>query len=237
MLYPLLLGLGALALCVYIREKTRACTVKTVFLKSAVSVLFIAVSAYGTWLCAVRGRMVPLCPLVLLGQVLGLLGDVWLDLKYAFPEKDAPFTRAGFFSFGAGHVLFIIGLLLSRYPAGRPMTVILPLLLSALLSFGNAAMEKPMKLCFGEYRTTVIVYGALLFSTVLLSGSFALAGGFRDTPLNLFFAGAVLFAASDLILSGTYFGVGRDRPVDLALNYLTYYPAQFLIASSLVFLA
>ena len=43
-------------------------------------------------------------------------------------------------------------------------------------------------------------------------------------------------AVSDLILSGTYFGVGKERPVDLALNYLSYYPAQFLIASALVFL-
>ena len=54
--------------------------------------------------------------------------------------------------------------------------------------------------------------------------------------LNLFFIGAVLFALSDLVLSGTYFGVGKDRPADLIANYLLYYPAQYLIALSLLFL-
>ena len=52
---------------------------------------------------------------------------------------------------------------------------------------------------------------------------------------SLFLLAVLLFAASDLILSGTYFGEGKDRPVDIVLNYLTYYPAQYLIAFSLAF--
>jgi len=46
----------------------------------------------------------------------------------------------------------------------------------------------------------------------------------------------VLFTASDLVLSKTYFGEGHERPIDFILNYFTYYPAQFLIASSLMFM-
>ena len=76
----------------------------------------------------------------------------------------------------------------------------------------------------------------LLFLAVLLSGSLALLHHWAVPTLNLFFAGSVLFAVSDLVLSGTYFGVGKDRPIDLALNYLTYSPAQFLIAFSLALL-
>jgi hypothetical protein len=48
--------------------------------------------------------------------------------------------------------------------------------------------------------------------------------------------GGVLFAVSDLVLSGTYFGKGHERPIDFILNYLTYYGAQFVIAFSLMFL-
>ena len=236
MLYILLLC-GAAALSVYIPEKIRAYTVKAVLIKSVVSALFVAVGAYGAWLCAAGGNAGPLCPLVLLGLVFGLLGDVWLDLKYVFPEKDEVFTYAGFCVFGIGHVLYVTGLLLNFCPTGRPVYVILPLLLGVALGAGNALMEKPMKLCFGKMKPTVIIYGALLFSTLLLSGSLALFYGWRSRTLNLFFAGAVLFAVSDLILSGTYFGVGRERPIDLALNYITYYAGQFLIASSLAFLA
>ena len=72
--------------------------------------------------------------------------------------------------------------------------------------------------------------------SVLISGSLALHYGWEKTPLNLIFIGGVFFAISDLILSGTYFGKGRERPIDLALNYITYYAGQFLIASALVFI-
>jgi hypothetical protein len=82
----------------------------------------------------------------------------------------------------------------------------------------------------------VAACGARLFATVPVSGVLALLHAWRATTLDLFFGGAVLFAVSDLILSGTYFGRGKERPVDLLLNYLTYYPAQFLIAWSLLYL-
>ena len=235
MIYPLLLVCGAVLLSVYIREKISGYSVKALLLKSIVSVLFVAVGVYGAWLGAAKGNASLLCPFVVLGLLCGLLGDIWLDLKYGFPEKDAPFTYAGFCVFGVGHMLYIAGMLLRYYPAGRPMTVLVPLVLAVLMSIGNAALEKPMKLHFGKLRPMVIAYGVLLFGMVLLSGSLALAHAWKETALNLLFVGGIFFALSDLILSGTYFGVGRERPVDLALNYITYYAGQFLIASALVF--
>ena len=104
------------------------------------------------------------------------------------------------------------------------------------MTIGNIVLEKPMKLDFGELRPTVDIYGFFLFTMLTLSGSLALAHGWKEMPLNLLFAGGVLFTLSDLILSGTYFGEGKDRPVDIILNYITYYGGQFLIASSLIFL-
>lgn len=236
MIYPILLCAGVIALVFYIREKLRAYSLKAVYLKTLVSVLFLAVGVVGAYQSGGAGEESLLCPFVLMGLLFGLLGDIWLDLKYVFPEKDEAFTYAGFIVFGIGHVFYIVGMLLTWPPVGRPMTVILPILLALFLSAGNAVLEKPMGLCYGKMKPTVIAYGFLLFSTVTVSGALAMTHGWQVTALNLIFAGGILFALSDLVLSGTYFGKGKDRPVDIILNYLSYYPAQFLIASSLLFL-
>ena len=63
-----------------------------------------------------------------------------------------------------------------------------------------------------------------------------IAHGFQAAPFNMILAGGVLFAISDLILSGTYFGIGKTRAVDLISNTVTYYAAQYLIAFSLIFI-
>ncbi len=237
MIYPILLCAGAIALVWYIREKLRAYSLKAVYLKTLVSVLFFAVGVTGAFRSAGAGKETLLCPFVLMGLLFGLLGDIWLDLKYVFPEKDEAFTYAGFCVFGIGHVLYVLGMLLTWPPEGRALTVLLPLLLALLLSAGNAVLEKPMGLRYGKMKPTVIVYGFLLFSTLTVSGALAMDHGWQVPALNMIFLGGILFALSDLVLSGTYFGKGKDRPIDIILNYLSYYPAQFLIASSLLFLA
>ena len=116
------------------------------------------------------------------------------------------------------------------------MYIVIPFVLAVLLSVANVLLEKPMKLHYGKMKPIAFVYGILLFSALLLSLSLCICWGWQERMLVFMFIGAVLFTASDLVLSGTYFGVGRDRSVDIVLNYITYYPAQFIIALSLLFL-
>ena len=226
---------GAVTLAVYVREKLRGLTLKAAMWKSVVSAIFVALAVCAWYQCAAGGRLSVLGAFVVPGLVFGLMGDIWLDLKFVYAKDDAPLTYAGFATFGVGHILYQLGLLLQFYVHGKAPYVLIPLVLALALGFGNAFMEKPMKLRYGQMKPIVIAYGFLLFLTVLLSGSLALLHRWTETALNLFFLGAVLFAVSDLVLSGTYFGEGKDRPVDIILNYITYYPAQFLIAWSLAF--
>ena len=217
-----LLFVGMVMLVLYINEKVRRYTLKGVFLKTAVSVVFVSVAV-------TAGSSSVMAPFLTMGLLFGLLGDIWLDLKFVFPSQDEVFTYAGFFVFGIGHVLYVAGLL-TQY--GARVSIAGSFLLAALAAGLVLVLEKPMKLSYGRMRLTVLIYGFFLFSTVFVSGLLWLEH--RETALCFVFIGSILFAISDLILSGTFFGIGKDRPVDIISNYLFYYSGQFLIAYSLV---
>lgn len=214
---------GMISLAFYIPEKLRGYTVKAVLMKSVVSLLFVAVAV------SARSTAV-LAPFIILGLVFGLLGDIWLDLKYVFPSYDSIFTYAGFSVFGIGHVLYCTGLLF-QYGAGRYL--ICSFVLAAATAGAVLLMEKMMKLSYGKMKPVVLIYSFLLFSTVFIAGGLLYVK--REPALWFIFIGIAFFAISDLILSGTYFGDGKKRPMDIISNYLFYYIGQFLIAYGLAF--
>ena len=214
---------GMISLAFYIPEKLRGYTVRAVLMKSVVSLLFVAVAV------SARSTAV-LAPFIILGLVFGLLGDIWLDLKYVFPSYDSIFTYAGFSVFGIGHVLYCTGLLF-QYGAGRYL--ICSFVLAAATAGAVLLMEKMMKLSYGKMKPVVLIYSFLLFSTVFIAGGLLYVK--REPALWFIFIGIAFFAISDLILSGTYFGDGKKRPLDIISNYLFYYIGQFLIAYGLAF--
>ena len=226
----LLTVLGLAVLIFYVREKLRAYSVKALILKSLVSCLFIATGFAGLYFNPSRFAL-----FVVAGLVCGILGDIWLDLKYVYPSDDCPYTYAGFISFAVGHVLFLSGLLLDFGSGAEIGKVLLFFGISVLLGFATVLSGPLMKLDYGKFRGISMLYGPLLFATMLISLCLAMSRGFSNMGLNMMFVGGVLFALSDLVLSGTYFGVGKDRPVDIILNYAFYYGAQFVIALSVLF--
>ena len=221
---------GLAALIWYVKEKLAGFTVKELMLKTLVSCLFI-----GTALAAQAVSGSRFGYFVLFGLVCGLMGDVWLDLKFVYPDDNDIYSFAGFKSFLIGHIFYIGGEIYLYADFSKPLYLIVPVILSVAVGFAVVLLAPVMKLEYGKFKKISMIYAMFLFGTVFFSGSLALMYGFSDTALNLMFIGGILFAASDLVLSGTYFGTGKDRPVDIILNYATYYPAQFVIAFSLLF--
>ena len=228
----ILIALGAISLVFYLCEKCNKYSLRGVLIKSVVSILFIATAIAAT----LQNPGHKLSILVISGLILGLLGDIWLDLKYVYPQDDKLYTYAGFIVFGVGHILLIIGMLLEFFSGWSSWLLLIPFGAAILFSLANLLLEKPMKLTFKDYKVIVSIYAFLLALNPFTSLLLCILTGFKVTSLVMLFVGGVLFAVSDLVLCNTYLGKGHEKPLDFILNYVTYYGAQFVIAFSVLFL-
>lgn len=228
----LIISIIALAILVYyIIIKCQRYDLKELFVKTILSFLFIVLALVATY----NSNKFSLFNLfVILGLVCGLIGDILLDLKNIDLDRTFGYTYGGFVAFGVGHIMFITGLIIT-YFRGNALYIIFPIILDIIISGITLLMEKPLKLKYGSMKPTVFMYALCLFGTFSISLSLAIQNGFAITSLNMFVIGSVLFAISDLVLSGTYFGEGKERPIDFILNYVTYYGAQYVIAFLLLF--
>lgn len=226
------MSLGMVSLTLFLLEKTRKYSVKAVMLKSITSLFFILTAAVGLY----KDGQNKLALCVMLGLLFGLLGDIWLDMKYVYRDSDKPYTYAGFVMFCLGHVCYIVGIFLEYFNNAHPLYIVLPLVGGSLLALLPILLEKPMKLHYGKMKWIVFLYGVVLFSMSLCALSMNILYGWKSVTLIMLFVGGILFAISDLILSGTYFGVGKERNVDIISNAVIYYLAQFIIAFALFFI-
>lgn len=229
----IILSVGALMLFWFLYEKIKAYSIKEVCLKATTSVLFIALCVY-----SMRQRTdLRVFPyFAIMALVCGLLGDVALDLKYVYKEKDFQYTLAGFIAFAAGHILYVTGLFLEFYKGQSVLYIIIPLVIGLLMGPVTLLVGKLSHCEYGEIKPVAFVYAVLLFSTVATGFSMWMMSGFANTGLLMMFIGGVLFAVSDLILNLTYFAEGHEQPFDLISNGVTYYAAQFIIAFSILFM-
>lgn len=226
-----LCGISLAILIYYIIIKCQRYDLKELFVKTLLSLLFVVLALIATFN---SGKFNIFNLLVITGLVCGLIGDILLDLKHIDLERTVGYTYGGFVAFGLGHIMFITALIMN-YFKGNALYIIFPILLDIVISLITILMEKPLKLEYGKMKPTVFMYALCLFGTFSFSLSLAIQNGFQITSLNMFLIGSVLFATSDLVLSGTYFGKDKERPIDFIMNYLTYYGAQYVIAFLLLF--
>ncbi len=224
-----IVGIAIILLIFYIIFKCKNYDLKELFLKISISFLFVLLALVASYK---SNKFNVFNLLIIIGLLLGLLGDIFLDLKYIDTTRTKGYTYGGFISFGIGHILFIIAMLL-MYGTSIPF-IILAIILTIILSIATILLEKPLKLKYGEYKIISFLYALCLFGSLSFSLFLNISNRFQITSLNMLFIGFVLFVISDLVLSGTFFGENKERPIDFILNYITYYGAQFTIAFMLL---
>lgn len=166
---------------------------------------------------------------VIVGLVLGLLGDVFLDLKLMYPKDNDLFTYFGFYSFLFGHLLYIFYFISNFDNSMFEVSILFGL--AGFVVFLVLMTEKPMQLNYGKFRIISSIYAFVLSLITFLS----LWIGIREAinGFIIFGIGMVSFLISDLILSQSYFG-RKEKQWMIYTNYIFYYLAQLLIVMSLL---
>lgn len=198
----------------------------SMLLKALASLGFVAMGVIGLAVSELENK-IPL-GLIVLGLVLGMIGDILLDLKVIY-DNDKIYLNAGMLSFGLGHLAYFSALTLLAYETEK--TLWLPVLVSIGVALAVTAViliggKKLMKLDFGEYLTQTITYTILLSFMVEYSLILAIL---EACPWIVFIAMA-LFFLSDVVLSTQYFGGKLHDKLYIVINHVLYYSAQILIA-------
>ncbi len=219
---------GAVLLLIYIISCHKKRNVKGLFVKSFVSVCYLLTCAFATLANPEQYRF---GILVLIGGVLGLMGDIYLDQKWMYDQDKDEYLKIGFICFGLGHVFYIWALytLVDLEPFHRVMPLIIAL---AILIF-TLVTEKPTKQHYGKFKPYVCGYGLMLGYTTGLAIRIFRLTGYKFALV--FGIGCALFAISDIVLSQMYFGQKGKSSAFFTANIISYYAAQFLIALSPAF--
>lgn len=234
-LYLSLVVVEALAVVLFLSKRVKGYTVKATISKAICSVLFIFTCIVGQILTNLEVDK-SIFYFLIMGLVFGMLGDIFLELKYVFTDHDEEFTNSGFIAFLVGHVFFILGIIFNFLKERTIWAFVLPLAFGAIITLMVVLLEKPLKMEYGKYKTITIIYSLVLFYFVGMAGYLAIINHFQVTSINLLFIGSCLFGLSDLVLSQTYFGKDHNKPLDSIINISLYYAAQILIAGSIFFI-
>lgn len=233
------LVLGLILLCWFCKERVKAFSPKAVIIKALTSVAFMGI-AVSALFASGNAANCNFGFFVIMGLLFGLLGDIFLDLKWVYKDDNDVWTFSGFYVFAVQHTIIAIGLFLNFIlKMGTKSTLICvgTIVIGVLAGILNVLfLEKPMKLNYGKFKKVSGFYGGILISMPLMTLALAIMFSFKNIGIDFLLAGEVFFLVSDLILSGTYFGEGKDRPIDVISNHATYYVGQFLIALSLIFM-
>lgn len=231
MLFWIVLSLCLISTVVFTVKRGLNVTFSDLVLKTVSSLLFVAVAL----VAIISNPDVNLlfAMMVVAGAVLGLLGDIFLELKWILPKDNESFFKFGFITFMLQHLLLIAAVFIC-YPM-EWMNVLICFVAPAVVLLVSGFAVKITKMDMGKFKVISNAYGAIASMTFSV-GFMTMTTYSMGIAQILFFVGAVLFFISDLVLSQIFFTEKGHNRFFVTLNHILYYGAQILIASSLFFM-
>ncbi len=216
-----LILLAILGICVdihFIRSELAGKMGLATILKGIASAFFVA---FG-WVCYTM-QASSFGMLILIGLVLGMAGDILLNLRNQFAGgMSMKIFALGVLAFLLGHILYIWALVSKCGAIVLPaalMTAVLSVLSIPPLMKRITAPSKGLKLFGYVYLVIVIAMFSCAAAVMLKLG--------MSTGNLVFVLGAFLFVISDFIM--IYYTFGNKIPALRATNLLCYYVGQLLI--------
>ena len=229
MFYYIVLAVGVVVSFIFCYQRRLGFSLKNLLFKSISSLCFLLTAVFaliGNSSAYIYGS------LIIMGGALGLVGDILLDLKGVYKQDEKTYLKGGFIFFLVGHIFYIGALIYSVKP--KWWLILIAAVVSMLIGIGTVLSANLMKVHYGAYRRIVAIYVAFLAMTMLTSILCVFLTNFQKGYI-LMAIGSVLFLLSDVVLSNTFFGRGKDKQHHLFINHFLYYAGQYLIASSVLF--
>ena len=170
--------------------------------------------------------------------VCSFFGDVFLHVYPKLGNAIVNYALGGI-SFLAGHVLYIVSFVKAEnafvFPENK---LIIQLVAAAVLCASVNVLMRVFGLKLGKFTVPVIIYSFALMIMVVKAvtlGYMFASSGRGVIPAAVTGIGAVMFAASDIVLASDFFTGGKDLKKKTA-NMILYYGGQMLLATSLLWI-
>lgn len=229
MMYYIVLAVGVVVSFLFCYQRRLGFSLQNLLFKSVSSLCFLLTAVFAL---IYNPGAFTYGSLIIMGGALGLVGDILLDLKGIYKEHENIYLRGGFIFFLVGHIFYTGSIVYSVKM--KWYLVLISAVVSMIVGIVTVAMANVMKVHYGAYRRIVAIYVAFLVMTTIISVISVIVSGFQKGYI-LMAVGAVLFLLSDLVLSNTFFGRGKDKPHHFFINHFLYYAGQYLIAASVLF--
>lgn len=229
MFYYAVLSVGVAVSLVFCYQRSKGYSVKNLLFKSVSSLCYLLTAVFAL---INNNSAYTYGSLIIMGGALGLVGDILLDLKGIYKSEEKTYLKGGFIFFLVGHIFYTCAIIYSLKI--KWWLVVIAVLISIAIGIGTVLSANIMKVHYGAYRKIVAVYVAFLSLTTVISVIAMFVSKFQKGYI-LLMIGSVLFLLSDAVLSNTFFGRGKDKPIHLFINHFLYYAGQYLIAASVMF--